>query len=237
MSLSRQNKLRLSYSSIIAGIFIAIIAGIYEQDIELARIQSANFYSNTTEAYTTTDDEPKEEIITPDWPAKTDVDLTALQEINPDVIGWIYFENEPINYPILYSGDNSTYLRHTYTGEYAIAGSIFVDGRNHPDFSDTNTIIYGHNMDDDETMFSRILHFLNQEYYNDHQFFQIITNTAIYRYKIYDARIVDPTDDVYQLSKSELTSSSNYFITLSTCYNGNKNRVAASAIRIDEYNF
>ena len=47
------------------------------------------------------------------WYELASVDLKALQEQNPEVAGWIYFENEDISYPVMYSGDNEKYLRTT----------------------------------------------------------------------------------------------------------------------------
>ena len=70
---------------------------------------------------------------------------------NPDVIGWIRFDNQDelgINYPILYSGDNQKYLRTDLHGNSHIAGCIFLEGLNKSDFSDYYNIIYGHNMND-----------------------------------------------------------------------------------------
>ena len=53
----------------------------------------------------------------------TAVDFKSLKEQNEDVAGWIYFENEDINYPIMYSGDDNYYLRRTFEKENATAGS------------------------------------------------------------------------------------------------------------------
>ena len=69
-----------------------------------------------------------------------------MKQINPDVVGWIYFENDDLSYPVLYSGDNDKYLRTTIDGSDATAGAIFIEGGNSPDFQDQNTIVYGHNM-------------------------------------------------------------------------------------------
>lgn len=235
MSLSRNAKLKLSYSSIIAGIFVAIIAGIYEQDVNLARMASEKFYANLNETYAS---EPAEEEPTaPDWYGKVDINLAELQKVNPDVVGWIFFENEPISYPILYSGDNETYLRHTYTKEYAIAGSIFIDYHNKPDFSDPRTMIHGHNLEDDSTMFSRIVHFLDDNYYEEHRFFQIIANNKAYRYEIYNAEIVEPDDNIYSSVASDRGESDKHLILLSTCYDHSAKRVIVTAKRVDEYNF
>ena len=80
------------------------------------------------------------------WYDDIDIDFTGLRSENPDVVGWIYFENEDISYPVMYSGDNSYYLRKTFKREHATAGSIFLEGSNKTDFSDCHTIIDGHNM-------------------------------------------------------------------------------------------
>lgn len=42
--------------------------------------------------------------------------------------------------------DNEYYLHYAYNKEPNFAGSIFLDFRNHADFQDQNTILYGHNM-------------------------------------------------------------------------------------------
>ena len=73
------------------------------------------------------------------WYDDIDIDFAGLRSENPDVVGWIYFENEDISYPVMYSGDNSYYLRKTFKREHATAGSIFLEGSNKTDFSDCHT--------------------------------------------------------------------------------------------------
>ena len=235
MLLKEQTKLKLSYSAIICGVFAAVIAAVCFLNIENAKLKSARFYASVVEEYVSEESEPEPSV--PDWYGKAEINLTELQEENPDVIGWILFENEKISYPVLYSGDNDAYLRHTYKKEYAIAGSIFVDGRNHPDFSDKKTLVYGHNLEDDDTMFGRLPRFLDEEYLKDHRYFQIITSSAAYRYEILSTKIVTPTDDVYQYSEKDTEKSELPEIILSTCYNNRKNRLILTSIRVDEYEF
>lgn len=38
------------------------------------------------------------------WYDDIDIDFAGLRSENPDVVGWIYFENEDISYPVMYSG-------------------------------------------------------------------------------------------------------------------------------------
>ena len=78
--------------------------------------------------------------------APIQVDFEALRQQNPDIIAWIYSTDTPINYPVVQSEDNSYYLRRLIDGTRNTAGTIFADFRNAPDFSDRNTLVYGHNM-------------------------------------------------------------------------------------------
>lgn len=112
--------------------------------------------------------------------------IEALQEINPDVVGWIYITATDISYPILQGEDNDTYLHSSWTDKTKTlkAGSIFMDSSNSPDFSDFNTIIYGHRMQN-ETMFGKLKYFRTKDYWQTHPDVYIVTAEKILRYDIY----------------------------------------------------
>ena len=64
------------------------------------------------------------------WYHDIDVDLAGLKKLNPDIVGWIYFEGDAgISYPLFYSGDDY-YLKHNYRKEEESAGSIYIDKNN-----------------------------------------------------------------------------------------------------------
>ena len=44
------------------------------------------------------------------------VDFSALCEFNPDVVGWLFCPDTPINYPVLQGENNDSYLRHGLDG-------------------------------------------------------------------------------------------------------------------------
>jgi len=76
------------------------------------------------------------------------IDFAGLQAINPEVVAWIYIPGTRIDYPIMHTDNNEFYLKHDFEGNYSDGGSIFMEATNQPDFSDTDTRIYGHNMYD-----------------------------------------------------------------------------------------
>ena len=115
----------------------------------------------------------------------SEVDLDAFMKEYPETVGWLYFEDGHISYPIMQDGDNEKYRKLGYTGEEARTGAIFLDYRSASDFSDSNSIIYGHYMKDG-TMFGTLRDYREDpRYYDDHQYFQVITPDKIYRYQIF----------------------------------------------------
>lgn len=125
------------------------------------------------------------------------VDIKALQQVNPDVVGWIYFEDGLISYPILFSGDNEKYLKRNYKGNYMASGSIFLEATSARDFSDLYTQIYGHNMRD-LTMFGKLRYYKSRpDYYKNHGYFHIITADHDYRYQIFCCKQVITDSEVY----------------------------------------
>lgn len=94
-------------------------------------------------------------------PMENPVDFESLKAINSDIVGWIEMEAIDVFYPIMQSTDNEYYLYRTFRKVNNIAGSVFMDCRNHPDFTDKNTIIYGHNMKNG-SMFGRLKEYLEK---------------------------------------------------------------------------
>ncbi len=115
------------------------------------------------------------------------IDFESLWEINTDVIAWITIPDTEIDYPILYSKtDNSAYLRHDMEGNYQIGGCIFIENYNSDDFSDFNTVVYGHRMDD-TTMFAQLQLYRDKEFFDSHPEITIYTPTEILTYRIFAA--------------------------------------------------
>ncbi len=210
-----------------------------------------SLYKETEETYV-----KKQKQEAPNWKDMITVDIDSLKKVNDDIVGWIFFENEDISYPILYSGDNEQYLRLGYDGESFSAGSIFVDGGNHPDFSDAHTIVYGHNMKN-LSMFGRLKYYITQDgYYDKHKYFQIITENRKYRYEIFAYKKVNEQDEIYtiypvgdddflqfvenhivndaQVNNDVAVGAEDKVVTLSTCTVG-EGRLVISAVLVEEF--
>ena len=167
------------------------------------------------------------------------VDFDALLAENEDIVGWIYSEGTPINYPIVQSSNNDYYLRRLLDGTYNIAGSIFMDYRNSPDYTDLHTIIYGHNLKDG-TMFGSLKEYRSQEYYDSHPIIHLYTPQGDYSIELIAGYQTDVYSNIYSFPESteeldllyeEITMLSTFksdisfqegdrLLTLSTCSDG-----------------
>ena len=88
--------------------------------------------------------------------------------IASDMVGWITVNDTNIDYPIMQGIDNTQYLNLDPYGEFSLSGSIFLDSRNDPKFTDPYSVIYGHHMEYGK-MFGALDDFLNEDYLNTHK--------------------------------------------------------------------
>lgn len=115
------------------------------------------------------------------------VDWDALRAVNPDIVAWVYVPDSPINYPVVQGDDNEEYLHKAFdgsTGWLASAGTIFLDSTNSPDFSDQNSALYGHHMNDG-SMFASLSDWQNNDEYNAHRDIYVLTPQGNYRLKTF----------------------------------------------------
>lgn len=131
------------------------------------------------------------------------VDYNALKAMNEDYMGWIYYEPLDISYPLVSGDDNTYYTTHTFEDKENSFGSIFLDFLNKPDFSDYNTIIYGHNMRNG-TMFGSLKQGLNDmTIFDENPYFYIFVDEKIKRYQIFACYITNENSDTYTIVRDE----------------------------------
>lgn len=143
-----------------------------------------------------------------------EIDWKALLERNDQVVGWVYIPDTNINYPILQGETNDTYLRHDIDGNDSIAGSIFLEEMNSPDFLDLNTIIYGHNMLNN-AMFSDIDDMARGQLEEMPTYVYVyLPNQSVMVYHIVSTHIVDIFSDIYNIPATDLDLEAYYDLIL-----------------------
>ena len=128
------------------------------------------------------------------------VNFDELKSINEDTIGWIRFSPKPeeINYPIVQGKDNDEYLHRTFSANENTLGAIFLNVDNKADFSDKNSIIYGHRMKDG-SMFRHLQDYDSQEFWKSNPYFYIYTpDGKKLTYHIFAVGEVEDASEIYQ---------------------------------------
>ena len=238
----------------VAGLALMLRQALAYRAAERSRLEALALVQPATQ--TTAAAEPQPSSVPPEIPPETtqapaeqqapleeeakfllDLDLTPLQSVNADVLGWIHIAGGDVSYPLLRSYDNQDYLYTTWDKEFSYAGSVFLECKNNRNLLDFNTIIYGHNMVDG-SVFAPLEGYRNQEYFEDHPCVYILTNRDLRRYEIFSAyeadldshtyRLYYPDDQTRQAALDHFTGSSlldtgivptvdDYILTLSTC--------------------
>jgi len=201
---------------------------------------------------------PTEEVQEPVYVSP--IDFETLWEINEDIYAWIEIPDTVVRYPIVQSPSNDNYyLDHTIEGKAGYPGSIFTCRVNAKDFTDFNTVVYGHNMKDN-SMFGSLSDYRDLDFLQTHTEIKVYTPEKELTYRvfaavIYDDRLItsafdnsDPAacrrflDTIYGnrnmnshvLQDVEVTEADR-ILTLSTCIGGRpNNRYLVLAVLTDE---
>lgn len=119
-------------------------------------------------------------------PAKK-LDWNELKSVNSDIYAWIYIPNTKIDYPILQSSKGEEYyLNRNMGGSEGKPGCIFTQDLNSKDFTDYNTVIYGHNMRSGE-MFRTLHNFSDADFFKKNPYVYIYTKKGVLVYEIFEA--------------------------------------------------
>ena len=97
-----------------------------------------------------------------------------LYEINSDIVGWLNIGDGLLSTPVM-QRDNEYYLTHDFYGEEDKHGQVFLDKGNSPQLTDDNTILYGHNITSDRSMFNILARYKDTEFAAEHPVIQLNT--------------------------------------------------------------
>jgi sortase B len=183
--------------TLVAGVFFAYYA--HETYVrmrderaaqETARIMQEIFETQAlAEDVQTLQDEESEEVdLSPFVELIAALDTAREITGNDDITAYIYISGTPINYVVLQGTDNNFYLYHDIFQNRNAAGAIFLDYLNSPDFTDPNTIIYGHQMGNG-TKFHYLRYYVfgdeAQSFLEEHPHVIIITDNEVLVYEIF----------------------------------------------------
>ncbi|NLY09406.1 MAG: class B sortase [Tissierellia bacterium] len=176
-------------------------------------------------------------------------EVEKLRNEHPSIIAVIQIPGTNVLYPIVQGEDNQFYLDHDKDGHYHPFGEVFLDSRNTPDFKDTNSIIYGHNIRSAKTIFNELLQYEDQEYFDAHRAIYLYTQNGFREYKVVSVFKANPDESYREIDfdeggyknfvekyfdlstvKGDLPVSES-MITLSTCFN-NEYRMVIQAVEI-----
>lgn len=188
------------------------------------------------------------------------IDFTAIRADNEDVCGWITVPDTQIDYPIMQSSRASDdfYLDHNVKGNYDINGAIYIQRLNSYDFSDPNTVIYGHNMRNG-SMFQNLHNFRDPAFFESHDTFYIYTPGHILTYRIfaayrydnrhilnsfnfadkevfaeYIASCLNPNSMLRSVREGVTVTTDDKIVTLSTCINDARYRYLVQGVLIND---
>lgn len=130
------------------------------------------------------------------------IDFEALWEVNEDVYAWITIPGTDIDYPIVrHPTDNAYYLHHNLDGSYGYPACIYTEDFNTTDFTDNNTVIYGHNMGNG-TMFAGLHAFESKDFFDENREVIIYMPDQILHYRIFATHMYDDRHLMYSFDFS-----------------------------------
>ncbi len=119
-------------------------------------------------------------------PMYRNIDFAGLQQINPEIVGWIYVPGTQIDYPICLGSDNNYYLTHSFRRSQNALGAIFAPAETSDDLRDAHTILYGHNMRSGK-MFGELSNYESSEFRDRYPYVYIYTPDQSYTCTVYAA--------------------------------------------------
>lgn len=142
--------------------------------------------------------EPEPVLAEASFPEGMQEKFRPLFSVNNDTVGWIRINDTPVDYVVVQSDTNSYYERKDFYQDYSVRGIIFMDYRNilwdTVPVTSKNTVLYGHHMASDGTVFTCLENYTDLEYYKKHPLIECDTLYADYQWKIVGAFLNYPND-------------------------------------------
>lgn len=137
------------------------------------------------------------------------IDWDSLQEEqNKDIYAWIVVPGTVIDYPVLqHPEEMDHYLEYNLDGSKGRPGCIYTQRMNSKDWSDRNTVLYGHNMRVG-TMFAGLHDFEDADFFEENRYIHIYSEDG--RILIYEIFAAYAFSDVHILLTYDFNTDSGY---------------------------
>lgn len=112
---------------------------------------------------------------------------------NDDIKGILSIDGLDVSIPVVKGKDNSYYLKHAVNKKKSVIGSVFIDYRNNTTSRQIN--VYGHNSTKFNPPFKVLEGYLNEEYYDEHKYFEFMVNDETRKYQIFSVIIAEKDDN------------------------------------------
>ena len=107
-----------------------------------------------------------------------------LKGVNQDIYAWIYIPGTGVDYPVLqHPSDDSYYLNYNMNGTRGYPGCIYTEKANSKEFTDFDTVVYGHNMRND-TMFASLHNYEDQTFFNNFPYIYVYTKEKVHNFNV-----------------------------------------------------
>ena len=232
---SKRHKVhRHSLLFLLGAVVLAVIVGLRLWDYHQSRIEYENIAAqialetalSSTEALP-----PPASTVVPSpkpasAPVKTDIpepkastkpfysgSVNALKRQNPDTVAWLDIPETTMQYPVVQGKDNHYYETHSFSQKVRAGGAIFADAWNLADFSDFNTVIYGHHMKDG-SMFTGLREYRHDSFLRNHKYIVLTLENSQKQYKVFAAYDCDEKTDFRGFMNSDSASKKAFLLQI-----------------------
>ena len=169
-----------------AAILFLVAAGLY----------SGYALWDNAQVYAAVDDIQSELLkLKPDAADDGGASFEELRKLNPDVCAWLTLDHTNIDYPVLQGKDNLSYINTDVYGNFALAGSIFLDAGCDHTFREQYSLLYGHHMANNK-MFGDLDRYEDEAFFDKNTTGELILPDRAYKLEIFACLRVPASDDV-----------------------------------------
>lgn len=177
--------------------------------------ESVRIYQDQKEYAVADDEYEKVESMAITWPSQEEseivdypliqVDFDKLEEINSDVVAWLYFPCLDISYPVVKENEINEYVHLTFDGQVNKAGCLFEDVLSDSEFRGMHDIVFGHNMRNG-SMFGSLKKLYatgNENLLEENPYVYIYTRDYIFQYRVFGYYVTKVGSEAYKVVETK----------------------------------